>query len=267
MKILLWPKYWPTQNGLPSVGSILFIIIPMFILLVTAPLVEFNPITIVKSTGNFFNFVSNLLTIPEWSYLPTLTNKMLETIAMGFLSTVFSCCFSLPLGILAARNSSPLPIVFHFVRNLLSFMRALPEIVWALLFVSALGLGPFPGILALTFVTTGFMGKFFAESIEVVDVGMIEGVQATGADWLQKVHFSMLPQAMPDFIGTTLYILDNNIRSATVLGFVGAGGIGYELISSIRLFNYSRLILIVLAIYLMVTILDYLSTQLRSYII
>ncbi len=267
MKISLWPRHWPTKNGLPTHGSIVFVVIVIIILLVTAPLVEFNPITIIKSIDNFFAFVSNLLTIPEWSYVPTLTNKMLETIAMGFLSTVFSFCLSLPLGILAARNSSPLPIVFHGVRNLLSLMRALPEIVWALLFVSALGLGPFPGILALTFVTTGFMGKFFAESIEVVDVGMIEGVEATGANWLQTVHFSMLPQAMPDFIGTTLYILDNNIRSATVLGFVGAGGIGYELISSIRLFNYGRLILIVLAIYLMVTILDHLSTQLRSYII
>ncbi len=267
MKILLWARRWPTENGWPSLGIILFILFAAIILLVTAPLVEFNPITIIKSTGNFFSFLSNLLTIPQWSYLPTLSQKMLETLAMGFLSTVFSFCFSLPLGILAAKNSSPLPIVFHLTKNLLSFMRALPEIVWALLFVSALGLGPFPGILALTFVTTGFMGKFFAESIEVVDVGMVEGVQATGANWLQKVHFSMLPQAIPDFIGTTLYILDNNIRSATVLGFVGAGGIGYELISSIRLFNYDRLILIVLAIYLMVTILDYLSTQLRSYII
>ncbi|EAZ89817.1 phosphonate ABC transporter, permease protein PhnE [Crocosphaera chwakensis] len=267
MKKSLWHRHWPTQNGLPSLGIVLFVLIIIIILLVTAPLVEFNPLTIVKSTDNFFAFVSNLLTVPEWRYVPTLTHKLLETIAMGFLSTVFSCCFSLPLGILAARNSSPLPIIFHLVRNLLSLMRALPEIVWALLFVSALGLGPFPGILALTFVTTGFMGKFFAESIEVVDVGMIEGVQATGANWLQKVHFSMLPQAMPDFIGTTLYILDNNIRSATVLGFVGAGGIGYELISSIRLFNYGRLILIVLAIYLTVTILDHLSTQLRSYII
>ncbi|MDJ0662728.1 MAG: phosphonate ABC transporter, permease protein PhnE [Crocosphaera sp.] len=267
MKLSRWPRHWPTHNKLPPMGSIGFVFTIIIILLITAPLVEFNPITIVKSTGNFFNFVSNLLTIPEWVYVPTLTHKMLETLAMGFLSTVFSFCFSLPLGILAAKNSSPLPIVFHLVRNLLSFMRALPEIVWALLFVSALGLGPFPGILALTFVTTGFMGKFFAESIEVVDVGMIEGVEATGANWLQKVHFSMLPQAMPDFIGTTLYILDNNIRSATVLGFVGAGGIGYELISSIRLFNYARLILIILAIYLMVTILDYLSTKLRSYII
>lgn len=267
MKISRWPRHWPTKNGLPTREIIFFVVISIIILLATAPLVEFNPITIVKSTGNFFSFVSKLVTIPEWSYVPTLSYKMLETIAMGFLSTVFACCFSLPLGILAARNSSPLPIVFHTVKNLLSLMRALPEIVWALLFVSALGLGPFPGILALTFVTTGFMGKFFAESIEVVDVGMIEGVEATGANWLQKVLFSMLPQAMPDFIGTTLYILDNTIRSATVLGFVGAGGIGFELISSIRLFNYSRLILIILAIYLMVTILDYLSTQLRSYII
>jgi len=114
-------------------------------------------------------------------------------------------------------------------------MRSLPELVWA-----------------LAFAATGFMAKFFAESLEVVNEKATEAVKATGAGWLQLINFALLPQAFPDLIGTTLYILDHNVRSATVLGLVGAGGVGYELVMSIRLFNYNRLILILFAIYLAV---------------
>lgn len=267
MKISLLGRQWATVSGLPPLGAIALLLVILMALGSTASLVEFDPIRLFKSSGTLWDFLRRLFTVPEWDYLPTLWEKMLETLAMGFLSTVFSLALSLPLGVIAARNSSPHAIIFHISRNLLSLMRALPEMVWALVFVSALGLGPLPGIMALTFVTTGFMAKFFAESLEVVDDKAIEGVKATGAGWLQWINFALLPQAFPDLIGTTLYILDNNVRSATVLGLVGAGGIGYELIMSIRLFNYSRLILLILGIYLAVTILDRLSNQLRSRVI
>jgi phosphonate transport system permease protein len=121
--------------------------------------------------------------------------------------------------------------------------------------------------MALALVTVGFMGKFFAEAIEVVDHKPVEGVAAHGAGWLQVRLFAMLPQALPDFIGTVMYILDHNLRAATILGLVGAGGIGYDLVMSMRLFQYDRLMLIALAIYLVVTLLDRLSDQLRSRII
>ena len=130
-----------------------------------------------------------------------------------------------------------------------------------------MGLGPLPGVMALIFVTTGFLGKFLAESIEVVDVNGVMGVKSTGAGWLQTLTFAVFPLALPDFIGTVLYILDHNVRAATILGLVGAGGIGYELVMSMRLFNYGRLILIVAAIYIVVTILDRFSNVIRSRVI
>ncbi|MBV9385990.1 MAG: phosphonate ABC transporter, permease protein PhnE [Chroococcidiopsidaceae cyanobacterium CP_BM_ER_R8_30] len=233
----------------------------------TASLVEVDLVRIFKSTGKLLGFAQQLITIPEWSYLPTLGTKMLETLEIAFLCTTLSLILSLPLGLLAARNSSPHLIVYHISRNLLSLMRALPEIVWALVFVSAVGLGPLPGVMALTFVTTGFMAKIFAESIEVVNSKAIESVAATGSNWLQLVTFAILPEAFPDLISTFFYIIDHNVRAATIIGLVGAGGIGYELVMSLRLFNYSRLMLIMLSIYLIVTILDRLSDQFRKRVI
>ncbi|MCC5621924.1 phosphonate ABC transporter, permease protein PhnE [Nostoc sp. CHAB 5715] len=267
MKTLTWKWHWPSPDGLPPLSLVALVLVILLALGSTATIVEVDLVRIFQSTGRLFEFIRQLFAVPDWDYFPTLGTKMLETLEIAFLSTTFSLILSLPLGILAARNSSPHPIVYHISRNLLSLMRALPEVVWALVFVSAVGLGALPGIMALTFVTTGFMAKFFAESIEVVDSKSIEGVISTGANWLQLITFAMLPQAFPDLIGTLLYILDHNVRSATIVGLVGAGGIGYELVSSIRLFNYSQLMMIIVSVYLAVTVLDRLSNQLRSRVI
>jgi phosphonate transport system permease protein len=267
MRNFICRLHWPSHNGLPPLSLIVLLLVILLALGSTANLVELDLLRIFESTGKLLDFIRQLFTAPDWNYLPVLGTKMLETVEIAFLSTTFSLIFSLPLGILAASNSSPHLIVSHISRNLLSLMRAVPEVVWALVFVSAVGLGPLPGIMALTFVTTGFMAKFFAESIEVVDSKGIEGIAATGASWLQLIIFAILPQAFPDLIGILLYILDHNVRSATIVGLVGAGGIGYELVSSIRLFNYSQLIMIIVAVYFAVTLLDRLSKKLRSQII
>ncbi|MBW4475086.1 MAG: phosphonate ABC transporter, permease protein PhnE [Stenomitos rutilans HA7619-LM2] len=267
MKTLTWKWQWSTPNGFPPLSFVALLLVILLVLGSTASMVEMNPIHIVRSVGKLLDFVRQLISVPDWSYLPTLGMKLLQTVEMGFLSATLALFFSLPLSILAAHNTSPHPAISHVIRNGLSLMRALPDMVWALIFVSAVGLGPLPGVMALTCVTIGFMAKLFAESIEVVDGKAIEGITATGAGWLQRITFATLPQAFPDLIGTVLYILDNNIRSATVLGLVGAGGIGYELVMSLRLFSYSQLVMIMLAIYLAVTLLNRISNQLRSRII
>jgi len=212
-------------------------------------------------------FLKHLIVMPDWNYLPEFSIKMLETIEMTFLATTIALIISLPLGFLAAKNATLHPSIFHITRFILSFMRALPELVWALVFVSAIGLGAFPGVMALAFVTVGFMGKFFAESIEVVDTRPVDGVTAHGANWIQIRVFAHLPQAMPDFIGITLYILDHNLRAAAILGLVGAGGIGYDMVMAMRLFDYNRLILIVLGIYISVTLLDRISDRFRMKVV
>jgi phosphonate transport system permease protein len=237
------------------------------LMILTAPLVEIDFVRLVQSAPRLFEFLGHLLVMPDWDYLPELGIKMLETIEMTILATSLALVLSLPIGFLAAKNTSPHPVVFVTARALLSLCRALPDLVWALVFVSAVGLGPLPGVMALAFVTVGFMGKFFAESIEVVDEKAVEGVAAHGAGWLQLRIFAHLPEAMPDFIGTLMYILDHNLRAAAILGLVGAGGIGYDLVMAMRLFDYDRILLIALAIYLVVTLLDRASDHFRTRVI
>lgn len=259
---------WPTPDGLPPRPVWLPLAVVALLLALSAHLVEFRPLFLLSKLDDLGVFVLRLFeTPPPLDYLPQLGQKMLETIEMALLATLIAAVLSLPLGVLAARNATPHPWVGQIVRDVLSFFRALPELVWALVFVSAIGLGPFPGILAIAVVSLGFMARFFAEAIEVVDKGPVEGVQAHGAGWFQVRTFAMLPQALPDFVGTLLYVLDHNLRAATVLGIVGAGGIGFDLVNSIRYFEFERLILILLAIYLAVTVVDRLSDTLRARVI
>lgn len=258
---------WPTPNGrlpLPLVGGVLALLLTLGL---TAPIVEVDFVRLFTSGGKMLAFAGQMFVAPDWAYVPQLLAKMLETMEMTVLATAIAIVISLPLGLLAARNATPHIVVYRLTRDLLSLMRALPELVWALVFVSAVGLGPLPGVMALAFVTVGFMGKFFAESIEVVDHKAVEGVRAHGAGWIQVRVFAMLPQALPDFVGTVMYILDHNLRAAAILGLVGAGGIGYDLVMSMRLFQYERLLLIALAIYLVVTALDRASDSFRRRIL
>lgn len=258
---------WPTPNGFPPLGLTLSLLAACISLFLTAPIVEIDFIRLTRSIDNFIEFFSHMAVWPNFEYLPQLASKMLETLEISFLATAIALVISLPLGFLAARNATLHPLLYRLTRDLLSLMRSLPEIVWALVFVSAVGLGPLAGIMALAFVTVGFMSKFFAEAIETVDHKAIEGVQAHGANGMQVRLFAIFPQAFPNLTGTLMYVLDHNIRAATILGVVGAGGIGYDMVMSMRLFQYDRLILIALSIYLVVTLLDHLSSYLRNRII
>jgi len=258
---------WPTPNGLPAPGPSAILAACVLLLVISASSVELDLVRLFNAIPRMLEFGGHLLVMPDWEYLPTLGVNMLQTIEMTFLATSIALIISLPLGVLAAANASPHPMVFHVTRNLLTLMRALPELVWALVFVSAVGLGPLPGIMALSFVTVGFMGKFFAESIEVIDLRQVEGVAAHGAGWLQLRTFAFFPQAFPDFVGTVMYILDHNLRAAAILGLVGAGGIGYDLVMAMRMFDYDRLLPIALSIYVVVTALDRLSDRFRRRLI
>lgn len=246
---------------------VVFLVILLGLMAITAPMVEFSVERIVTSIPKFAEFMGHLITWPDWSYLPQLGEKMLETVCIAFLASTIALILSIPLSILAAANTSPHPAIYIAVRSLLSLLRALPEMVWALVFVSAVGLGPLPGVMALALVTSGFMAKFFADAYEVVDTHPIEGVKAHGAGWLQTFSFSHVPEALPDLVSSSLYLLDHNVRSATILGIVGAGGIGYDMVMAMRLFDYDRIILIVAAIYLVISLIDVASSAIRRRII
>ncbi len=256
--------YWPTPNGKPPITVVLSIVLPIVVLVLTASTVDISYNKIFHALPRMLDFTKNLVVMPDWKYLPQLGKKMLETVEMTLLATMLAVVISMPLGILAAKNASPHPFVFRMTRDLLSLIRSLPELVWALVFVSAVGLGPLPGIMALALVTVGFMGKFIAESIEVVSTKAIEGLESTGCNKFKSILYAMLPQAVPDFIGSLLYILDHNLRAASILGLVGAGGIGYDMVMSMCLFNYERIGMIALSIYALVTLLDRLSDVFRQ---
>lgn len=212
------------------------------------------------------DFVSRMLP-PNWQFLHRLVRPVVETIHLAIWGTLFAIVFALPLCFLAARNLSPNPLVFHLVRQVFNAARGINEIIFALIFVAAVGLGPFAGVLALSVHGAGMLGKFFAEAIEEVDPGPVEALRATGANPLQVIVFAVLPQALPAWIAATLYRIEVNLRAATILGMVGAGGIGFELYSSLRLFQYEDTATCVIVILVMVMTADYFSSRLRARIL
>ncbi|HZP88276.1 MAG TPA: phosphonate ABC transporter, permease protein PhnE [Burkholderiales bacterium] len=221
---------------------------------------------VVRGTPWMADLVLRMLP-PNWSFLPKLVRPVLETVQLAVWGTLFAVVLALPLCFLGARNLSPSPLVFHATRQLFNVARGINELIFALIFVAAVGLGPFAGVLALSIHGAGMLGKFFAESIEEADKGPIDAIRAAGAHPLQVIVFGVLPQALPGWIAATLYRMEVNLRAATVLGMVGAGGIGFELYSSLKLFQYEDTAVCVLVILVMVMTADYLSSRLRARIL
>jgi phosphonate transport system permease protein len=213
-----------------------------------------------------FDLVSRMLP-PNWGFLARLARPVVETVQIALWGTLLAVLLALPLCFLAARNLSPSLPVFHFTRQVLNALRGINEIIFALIFVAAVGLGPFAGVLALSIHGAGMLGKFFAEAIEEIDAGPVEALRATGARPTQVIVFGVLPQVIPSWIASTLYRFEVNLRAATILGMIGAGGIGFELVSSMKLFQYQDTATCVLVILAMVMTADYLSTRLRTRIL
>jgi phosphonate transport system permease protein len=201
---------------------------------------------------------------PDLSRLPEYFEQMLLTIKMAVWGTALAVVFAIPLSIFAASNTTPNAVVYQLTRRLLDFLRGLNEFVLALIFVAAVGLGPFPGILALAVHTTGLLGKLFSEGIEGVDPNQIEAVQATGANRLQVFTHAVWPQVIPHVVSMSLYRFESNVRAASVLGLVGAGGIGFYLTEAIRGFDNRSACTIIVLILLSVFLVDFLSAQLRK---
>ncbi|HED15171.1 MAG TPA: phosphonate ABC transporter, permease protein PhnE [Gammaproteobacteria bacterium] len=197
-------------------------------------------------------------------YLSKVLVKMWETIEMGFWGTFLCIIISVPLGILASRNYAPHPMVYSFARGWLSFNRAMPELIIALFMVLVYGFGPIAGVLALAMHTSGVLGKFFADEIENAPPGPQLALGSSGAGRLKVLRYAVFPHVFPAFIAYVQYIFERNIRTATVLGIVGAGGIGMELKGRWDLFDYDHVATILLVIFLTVVILELFSQKLRK---
>ena len=200
---------------------------------------------------------------PDTNLLSRLVAPALETIQIAVWGTLLAVLPAIPLSFLAARNLQSRRWVYQGTRQLLNVVRSINELILALVFVSAVGLGPFPGVLALALHGAGMLGKFFADAIEEIDQGPLEALRATGARPLQVIVFGVLPQVITAWIAVVLYRFEVNLRSATVLGMVGAGGLGFELVSSLKLFRYPETATCIIVITVMVVVADTLSSQLR----
>ena len=218
------------------------------------------------STGllQLWSFVLRLFTKPDVTYFPVLLGLMWETVLIAFVATAAACLISFPIGMLAARNCTPAPTIGFAIKAVASIVRAMPDLLLALILAGSLGLGDVPGVIALTITSGAFLIKMYAEALEVVDKKAVEGITASGGDWISQRTLGIVPQAAPDIIGLSLYAMDSNLRSAAILGAVGAGGIGYDLSQSVRLFHFDRLGAIILAIYISVGLVDGLSSVIRG---
>ena len=196
----------------------------------------------------------------EWRYY---LDEMLVTIQIALWGTFLAAVVAVPFGILSARNIAPWYIV-QPVRRLMDACRSIHELVFAVLFVVAVGLGPFAGVMALFIHTTGILAKLFSEAVEAIDSRPVEAIRATGASRLQEVVFGVVPQVMPLWMSFALYRFESNVRAATVLGVIGAGGIGQVLFESIRGFYYPQASAMLIIMLLTVSLIDILSQQLRK---
>jgi phosphonate transport system permease protein len=221
-----------------------------------------DPVRLARGLPWIADFIGRMMP-PDLRVLPAALAGALKTVEIALLGTAVAAVLALPAGFLSARNVAP-PPVFYPARAVLNVFRSVDTLVYALVFVAAVGLGPFPGVLAVVAYTTTSLAKLYSEAIEGIDPGPVDAVTATGATRLQVLRYGVLPQVLPLFLSYVLYRLETNIRAATVLGFVGAGGIGFYLQTYLRMIDYPAASTVLLVTVLMVVAVDAVSSRLRA---
>jgi phosphonate transport system permease protein len=226
---------------------------------------EMNPVVLVRDSANMGRFAADFFP-PNFMDWKTYLREMLVTIHIAVWGTVLAIVCAIPCGLLSAENIVP-AWVYQPVRRVMDACRAINEMVFAMLFIVAVGLGPFAGVLALWVHTTGILAKLFAEAVEAIDPRPVEGVRATGANPLEEILYGVIPQVLPLWISYSLYRFESNVRSASVVGMVGAGGIGVVLFDVIRGFQYPETCAVMLIIVVTVTLIDMISARIRQWAI
>lgn len=228
---------------------------------------EVNVTTFVSKIGNFTSYFDRIFKLEngsrvwfdfgEWFWgWRTWLSLLGETVLISYVGTLLGAVAAFALNFLAAENTAPSVALRFLLKRFMEFCRTVPDIVFALIFVIAFGLGPMAGVLAITIHCVGALGKQFTEIVENIDMKPVEGVRATGASWIACMRFGALPQVVAGFAGYTLLRFEINVRGASVMGFVGAGGIGQELVVAVRKFYYSDVSAILLMIIATVFVID-----------
>ena len=238
----------------------------------------FSVVEVIKGLPRTSDFIVKMYSAIRWDHFwEDLTewywgfadwlDQLIVSLLMAFMATVLGTTFGGILSFFASRNLARHYATYFVTRRMLEIARTVPDIVWALIFIYPFGVGPLAGILALIIHTTGAQGKLFAEVNENIDHKAIEGIRASGGNWYEEIRFAVLPQVMPNFISYTFWRMALNVQAATVMGFVGAGGIGYELINAVKLLYFLDAGAILLMIIFTVFIIDMSSEKLRHKII
>jgi len=226
---------------------------------------QVSPTELVTNIPNMADFIHRLFP-PDWRFFLNRQQTIEPTIAtmqLAITGTVIAVILSLPLCLLAARNLSN-PIVYQAMRAFLNVIRSIPELVWALIFVSAVGLGTFAGTLALVMGSVGSLSKVFAESIEAINPRPVEAMSAVGATQVQTISFGVIPQALPNMVSYMLLYWEHNIRASFIVGAVGGGGLGFQITTELNLFRYHQFLVHIIIIIVLVTVADRISAGVRK---
>jgi phosphonate transport system permease protein len=223
---------------------------------------EMNPVALFADAGNMAELGRDFLK-PDFADWRFYMRGMLETIAIAVWGTLLAVLVGVPMALLSSSNVMPAWITFP-IRRLMDALRAINELVFALIFIAAVGLGPFAGVLAIFLHTTGVIAKLFSEAVESIDHGPVEGIRGTGATKLHEIIYGVIPQVMPLWISFTLYRFESNVRSATVIGIVGGGGIGMTFNELMRSFQYGQAGAVLIIVVVLVSALDIFSQRIRA---
>jgi phosphonate transport system permease protein len=221
----------------------------------------------VDGLGKLASALLMMLPPSGFEHLPEFLWALAETIAMAFLGTLIGAVIALPLAFLASRKTLPIVVLQFGFRRFADSLRSLDHLIWALVFVRAVGLGPLAGIMAIAIVDVGTLTKLYSEAIDNAPRGPVDGVRASGGSWFEEIRYGILPQVLPTMLSVTLYTWESNTRSATILGIVGAGGIGYQLADRLRVYEWGQACLIIILIIGAVFLIDQISARVRSRLI
>lgn len=218
-----------------------------------------------KGASNALAFLTGLFP-PAWNDLPKLFDAMLETLQIAWLGTLFGFIFALPVSLLSTRTIFS-PMVTAPARLLLALVRTIPSLLWALIFVAAFGLGPLAGTCAISFYTLGYLGTLFYEAFEGVDREVLEAVSGVGCGRWQLMRYALLPEAANQILGQLLFVFEYNVRASSIMGFVGAGGIGFYMLGYVQLLLYQNLLTAILVTLMVVVAIDHLSARVRRLVL
>jgi phosphonate transport system permease protein len=228
---------------------------------------DFSPARILNGLHQL-GWITLMMIPPDpGSSLPLYLTALGETLSIALLGTTIAAVFALPVSLLAARNIVPSNIIRFPIRRFLDSIRGVDTLIWALVWINVVGLGPFAGVLAIAVSDFGAFGKLFSEAIEAADKKQVEGIRASGGNALHEIRFGLMPQVLPVIAGQVLYFIESNTRSATIIGIVGAGGIGLQLAEQIRVLEWQKVSFLILMILVAVAAIDWISGKLRFAII